>query len=96
MSSDDLQGSQSGTQSSIGTLSDHDASEGAQTAMTSMHTTDEEMADDAPEHGGHAHAHHDADLQSIYPASQYPQVASSHRTEMPYLTAGSFVANSDM
>lgn len=91
-------GCTSGRQSSEGTLSERTTSDGAHTAMTSLVGTDEEMIDsdendfEEDDEG----ADDGADLQSVYPVGAYPSVASSHRTEMPYLEGGSFMGNSDM
>lgn len=92
----------SGRQSSEGTLSERTTSDGAHTAMTSVIDTDEDipedMQDDTDEHSLHDMQEDDhADAQSIFPmAAAYPSVASSHRTEMPYLEGDSFMGNSDM
>lgn len=94
-------GSHSGRQSSEGTLSERTASDGAQTAMTSLMGTDEEVVDDVDndtdEQSLHDMQEEDgADAQSVYPVGAYPSVASSHRTEMPYLEGDSFMGNSDV
>ncbi|KAM0436136.1 hypothetical protein ACHAPT_003028 [Fusarium lateritium] len=93
MSSEDSYAITSGRQSSDGTQSEHAASDGNQTAMTSIMDTDEEH-------------HHDSefdededldedDMISIYPASHYPGVSAAHRVETPF-SADSHAADSDI
>lgn len=96
MPSSDLHASNSGRQSSEGTLSERSASDGAQTAMTSVLGTDEEMTEDMEEGTDEDLTDDDADLQSLHAASFYPHVQDAHRTEMPYFAAESFMANSDV
>lgn len=74
-----------------GTLSENAMSDGAQTAMTSIMDTDEEAVvgaaavntattsePDTDDQG------HDYDNHSVYPRSNYPQVAFEHITEEPW------------
>jgi hypothetical protein len=97
MSSDDFHTSISARQSSEGTLSEHTTSDGVHTAMTSVQGTDEEMVEDMDEDSGEELSEDDdADLQSVHISHLYPQVSGAHRTEMPYLAAESFIANSDV
>ena len=97
MSSDDSQSRvmqhRSGRQSSEGTASEHNTSDGAQTAMTSIMDTDEEALEaegvieaEGPIAADSVEVDEDAaDVQSLYPASYYPAASTAHRTEMPFL-----------
>lgn len=103
MSSEDSYALRSARQSSDGTLSEHATSDSAQTAMTSIMDTDEEELaeelevdeEDDDEEDDDSDDDGDDDIISIYPASQYPGVANSHRTEMTFIP-GDQSANSDL
>ncbi|KAI9167398.1 Secondary metabolism regulator laeA [Paramyrothecium foliicola] len=98
MSSDDCNAIQSDRQSSDGTMSEQaTASDGAQTTMTSIMDTDEDLLDSSSLEGATGadeadpdqEEEHGVDTQSLYPTSHYPRVPSPHRTERPYGAAES-------
>lgn len=82
---------QSGRQSSDGTMSENATSEGAQTAMTSIMDTDEEVLAEELEVD-----EEEDDVISIYPASHYPSAPSAYRMEMPYSIDDPMATSSDM
>ena len=97
MSSDDFHATpNSPRQSSEDTLSERTISDDAQTTMTSVLDSDEAMTEDMEEDSEGEHENEVGELQSIYAPSQYPQVLDHHRTEIPHMTAESFISNSDV
>ena len=66
--------------------------------MTSLMGTDEETVDDVDNDTDEHDSLPDADFtdaQSVFPAGQHHNVASSHRTEVPYSDEGSFMGTLD-
>lgn len=91
MSSEESYAPQSGRQSSDGTLSEHAASDGAHTAMTSIIDTDEEIRSRDSEFD-----EEELDIISIYPAMHYPHAAGTNAQDMHFSPNHSHTANSDI
>lgn len=92
MSSEESYAPQSGRQSSDGTLSEHAASDGAHTAMTSIIDTDEEIRSRDSEFDDEE----ELDIISIYPAMHYPHAAGTNNHDRHFSPNHSHSANSDM
>ncbi|KAH7160024.1 S-adenosyl-L-methionine-dependent methyltransferase [Dactylonectria estremocensis] len=93
MSSEESYALQSGRQSSDGTLSENAASDGAQTAMTSIMDTDEDIQARDSEFDDDE----DLDIISIYPALHYPHASGAHsHTDMHFSPEYSQSASSDV
>lgn len=84
--------------SSDGTVSEGAASEGAQTAMTSVADMDEDLDRDLGMADGDDtdYDYHDVETASTYPVSHYPRPASPQGTLMQLYLDGSSNAYSDM